>query len=101
MPDARTVRVDADIEWRVERTSSPAMLVAVCDGLGISVEAESEDEIPGLIPETMDLLMRDLHGDGELAGYLRARGLRSSRLPPRSARHVTFEVPWHLVPAAA
>ena len=32
MPEARKVRVDADIEWRVERTSSPPMLVAVCDG---------------------------------------------------------------------
>jgi len=97
----RTVTVDADLEWEVRPTSTPGRLSVSCDGLGIRVEAHDEAEIPGLIDESVDMLMRDLHEDGELASYLSERGLRASRIPVRTARNVSFVCPWHLVRAAA
>ena len=61
------------------------------------MEADSLDELHGLIPETIHLLMVDLLEDNELDRYLRDKGWQAVGVPASGDGDVEFDVPWYLV----
>jgi hypothetical protein len=65
------------------------------------MEADSLDELHGVIPEAIHLLMIDLLEDNELDKYLRERGWQALNMPSRPDGDVQFDVPWQLIAEGA
>jgi hypothetical protein len=97
MPTMAKVAIDARVIWRSFKSPTSPRIVAVCDELNLSLEADSEQELRTLIPEAMHLLMLDLFEDNEINAYLRERGWRAHNLPSMPDGDINFNVPFELV----
>lgn len=92
-----TVRINTRLEWQLKRTSQGGFL-AVCEPLGLALEADDEGEARSLIEEGLHYFFLDHLEDGTLDQFLQSKGWeRSSALP--MAGHepsdiVRFDVPW-------
>jgi hypothetical protein len=97
----QVVTIDATLVWNVERTPS-GNLVAACDEVGLTMQAESQDELASLIHEGLYALFADLLEDGELDAFLRARGwgVRAPLPLTMPEDGVQFDVPFRLERAA-
>jgi hypothetical protein len=94
MATVQTVKVEANVGWKVFQSPTSKRWIAVCDELNLCLEGESEMELRSLIPEALHLLMTDLLGDSELDRFLHERGWRALNLPARPVGEVKFDVPW-------
>lgn len=92
-----TIRLNANLMWTAERGAETNRWIGVCDPLGLSMEADSIDELHSLIPEAIHLLMVDLVEDNELDGFLQDRGWTARRDDVGSEFEV--DVPWMLAVA--
>ena len=72
-------RIQAEVVWRVGQDEESDKWVGYCEGLAITVQADSLDELHSLIPETMALLVQDLVEEGDLEEFLRLKGVRYSK----------------------
>lgn len=95
------VEIQTTVEWKVLRCQEN--LVAVCDLLGITLQAKDMDELQSLVGEAQHLLFIDLLEDGELPQFLHSRGWvprypLPSRMPDDG---IEFDVPFRLVQAQA
>lgn len=93
-----TIEVETAVQWIATRTPSGIWVVA-CDALGLTVEGKSQEEVPGLIKEALELLLLDLFEDNELDEFLRAQGwqaIGSSSIAP--GEKPEFEIPWEILP---
>jgi len=99
MPATRTiVNIEAkNVVWRVAISPTSRRHIAICDALSLTLEAKNREELHSLIPEAIHLLMIDLFAEDELDQFLRDRGWRAPKLPPRTQRNIEFKVPWELV----
>jgi hypothetical protein len=95
-----TITIQTQLVWACARTSI-GTVVASCDPIGLTVEAENETELPNVIAEAQHELMVDLFEDGELPRFLQDRGWQSNRpLPPIMPEGgVKFDVPFRVEPA--
>jgi hypothetical protein len=92
-----TVKIDANVPWRVAQSAATRRIIGVCDPLNLCLEADTEDELRSLIPEALHLLMTDLFEDQELAQFLKEKGWHAMNLPARPDGDVQFDVPWHII----
>lgn len=95
-----TIFINANLVWHAKQ-SDARHWIGVCDALNLAMEAESLDELHGLIPESIHLLMLDLLQDNELDAFLRERGWHASNIPAPTDDDVQFEVPWELIAEGA
>ncbi|MBA3526151.1 MAG: hypothetical protein H0T82_04440 [Sphingomonas sp.] len=89
------IRLNANIAWMAERGADSNHWIGICDVLGISTEADSLDELHGLIPEAIHLLMVDLVEDDDLDEFLQDRGWTASQ--EETDGDFEVKVPWFLV----
>ena len=94
-----TIHVKAQIMWAKKQVRSGTW-IAVCDALGLTIEAENEAELQSMIEETQHFLFLDLFEDGALDRFLRERGWTTTAPIPASSPEsgVRFDVPFELRP---
>ena len=93
------IQVQAALQWAGKQTER-GRWIAECVPLGISIEADSLDELHSLMAESTHLLFRDLVADNEFDQFLRERGWTAPVTHP-AAEEMDFRVPMELVVAAA
>lgn len=91
------IQMEVNLEWRLERTQR-GRLLAICDPLDLTLEADSQEEALSLINEGLHYFFLDHLADGTLQRFLVNKGWKvTSPLPdyePGDA--VTFDVPFSL-----
>lgn len=89
----------AKLQWVTLRgKSSKKRIIGVCEPMNLAVEADSLDELYGLIPETLHLMLFDLLVDNELDRFLREIGWQvQGEMPAKPTDDLRFNVPWQLV----
>jgi hypothetical protein len=97
-----TIQIDANIAWGMKRLPSGGY-IAVCDGLGLTVEAKDEPELRSMIEETLSILFLDIFSDGEMDQFLRSHGWMAKSPIPTEIQTgiengVQFDVPFELRP---
>ncbi|MFH1043515.1 MAG: hypothetical protein V1796_00260 [Pseudomonadota bacterium] len=98
----KIVQGKAQLQWRAERGISSDCWVGICDPMGLTIEANSLDELYGLIDETMQLVLTDILRDNELDQFLLERGWRVQNMPTVTRpEDVRFNVPWELIAESA
>lgn len=89
------VKVEATILWQFRSIGSGTRWMAVCEPLQLAVEALSRDELPGMINETLQLVLTDLLRENELDGFLREHGWTAKDLHKVGPTDdVEFDIPW-------
>ena len=92
-----TIHVESNLQWKAIHSES-GVWVAACEPLGVTMEADTLDELYEVIGESCSVLFLDLYEDDQLDSFLRSRGWSASDLPEStSGKPVEFEVPWNLV----
>lgn len=93
------VKIDANLQWRVQRTRSG--VVGTCEPLGLTLEASDETELRSLIPESLFNFFQIHFEDKTLESFLRRQGWSAhGALPPTPEASVQFDVPWDVVHAS-
>jgi hypothetical protein len=95
------IKVQATLQWFGKRAERTGRLIAVCDPLGIAVEADTEEELQSLMAETTHMLFVDLIEDDEFDQFLRERGWTANGRTQAPQEEVDIRVPMELVMAAA
>ena len=91
------IRMQSEIQWIATASEVPGLWVAHCKPLGISLTADSLDEMHSLIDEASQLLFLDLFEDNELDRFLTERGWESSIAPTDKTDDIEFLVPWNMI----
>src|SRR5258708_24071737 len=90
------IDVNGQVQGMVSRTGEPQHWLAVCDPLGLTMEAPSLDDLHASLSDAVQLLMADLLEAGELDGFLRNPAWRrlpdQSRAPPPGDARVALPV---------
>lgn len=92
------IQIDANLEWRLERTRR-GRLLAICEPLSLTLEADSEEEAMSLIKEGLHYFFLDHLIEGTLQRFLMLKGWRASAPLPEAytpGDAVTFQVPFSL-----
>lgn len=89
--------MESEIQWVATESSVSGLWVAHCEPLGISLTADSLDELHSLIDEACQLLFLDLFEDNELDEFLTERGWKSSAVPTENSDGIEFLVPWNMI----
>ena len=94
-----TIQVQAKVVWACTSTRR-GTVVAFCDPLGLTVEADDASELQSVIAEAQHVLMIDLLEDGELPRFLQDRGWTANRAIPQTIPEggVKFDVPFRVEP---
>jgi len=98
-----TIRIDANLEWRVHRGAT-GVFIGVCDAMGLAVEGDDQLELESVIAETLHFVFLDLLEDDLLERFLHDRGWRVASgvlRKPTPEDALRFDVPFRLVPAHA
>lgn len=90
--NVQVIQVQANIEWRFFRARG-GNWIAICDPLGLTVQADTYASLMDTIAETLNGMLHDLVVSNELERFLRDRGWQSSSIPPQS-EGVWFDVPF-------
>jgi hypothetical protein len=92
------VKLEATVQWMTRQSTTSTRWIGVCEPMRLSMEAESLDELHGVINETMQLLLTDLLRDNELDAFLRDQGWTAQNLPESASEDdVRFDVPWEMI----
>jgi len=96
------VDISGTVEWRVRRSAS-GHLIADCESLSLTLQADTQEELASLIGEAQHVLFMDLAEDGEFDEFLRRRGWRVLQPVPErpSESGVVFRADYNLVNANA
>jgi hypothetical protein len=98
----RQIEINGLVSWQFKQDSTSARLIAICDPLGLTVEADSHQELRENIEETMQLVMRSMLKSGDLDNFLRERGWTVASPAQQAAdEEVVFDVPIELIAARA
>ncbi len=92
------IHIEANLEWQLERTRRDRVL-AICEPLALTLEADSEEEAMSLIKEGLHYFFLDHLAEGTLAKFLMSKGWRvNAPIPPQytPGDAVTFDVPFSL-----
>lgn len=97
----QVIKIETRLQWMVTETAN-GRYVAFCDPIGLTTEGNDQVDLWMNIQESIQLLLNDLLKNGELEGFLRDRGWRST-LSDREQHDgrfpVPFEVPFELIAA--
>ena len=92
------IQVNGQVQWFARYSPSSRRWIGVCDPMRLTLEAETLDELHGVIEEGIQLMLRDLLEDNELEAYLREMGWSAAPIPHGQLPHnIEFDVPWQLV----
>lgn len=96
-----SIQINANLVWATARLPS-GVWIGICDPLGITVEADNEEDLRSVIQEAHHTLFVDLLEDGELAKFLADRGWKTQSPIPQAIPEegVRFEVPFRTVSAS-
>lgn len=92
------IQINANLEWQLARTQRGHFL-AICEPLGLTLEADSQEEALSLINEGLHYFFLDHLTDGTLPRFLASKGWSlNTPLPmhPEPGDAVTFDVPFSL-----
>ena len=98
--DMRVVRVQANLQWSVQRGKVGAW-VAICDPLKLTVQSETWAELMEDIGLTLNDILKDLLVSNELPKFLHERGWQLAGAMPTRPEDVRFDVPFFPVMAGA
>ncbi len=88
------VRIAGKIPWRYCHSSDTDKYIAVCDVLGLTIQAENYPELLEGMGEAVDETFRELLNTNDLENFLTERGWKSiSPLPKTKSKRVSFEIP--------
>lgn len=94
-------QLNAQVQWAVTRDDASKRWVAICDPMGITVEADSHTELRENITEAMNLILANLLRSGELDHFLRARGWQAQPMIEHVGEGIGdtpfFDVPIELI----
>jgi len=96
-PQEVTVEINATLQWVFFKDDASQRWIAVCDPLGLTIEAETHTELRENIEDGLNLLFLDLVRENEFEGYLRQRGWSVTGRHPAAGEKVRFDVPFELV----
>ena len=94
-PKAVTIKVEANLTWRVARDAQSGMFVGVCHELNLNALGETWLEFQEVANDAVTTLFLDLFEDNELDGFLSENGWRAEQLPP--GRAPEFDVPFNIL----
>lgn len=86
------VKIKGNVQWRAFRARG-GNWVAVCDPLGLTLQARTWADLAEDMAHTLNSIFRDLLRSGELERFLRDRGWQATDPIPRRPRDVWFDVP--------
>jgi hypothetical protein len=92
------IQIDANLEWHLERTQRGRLLVN-CEPLGLTLEADSQEEALSLISEVLHFFFLDHLAEGTLQRFLMNKGWSVTTPLPQHYEPgdaVTFDVPFSL-----
>jgi len=99
-----TIKINAQLAWQINRTAQGAVL-AICEPLGLVLEAADEAEAHSLIGEGLHYFFLDHLEEGTLERFLSSKGWAlGSPLPQHMTPGndpVRFDVPWSVEGARA
>jgi len=88
------VRIEARIAWKYCQDPKSSLWVGVCEPLALTVQAETHEELMGLMRGSVDDLFQDLLNDGELPQFMRERGWSAQSIPTKPPEDfVSFDLP--------
>jgi len=87
------VRVDANLKWAVMQGNG-GNWIAVCDPLGLTVQAETWADLMEDIGHTLDAMLKDLLSTHELDRFLSDHGWTPRAEIPARPEDVRFDVPF-------
>ncbi len=77
MPVVRVLKILTGFQWRLQAPNAKdGRVIAVCDKLGLTVEAEKPEELRETIDSATNLLFRDLMQEGELHRFCQERDIK-------------------------
>jgi hypothetical protein len=101
MKPENKIELGAMVQWTVSEYAD--CVVARCDPLGLTAYADTLDELPDIIEETLDDLFRNLIQEGILDEFLQKRGWTkrpSVKLPQMLESDTPLRVPWEIIQQA-
>ena len=97
------IQIDAELQWQLQRTRKGRIL-AVCEPLALTLEADSEEEAMSVIKEGLHYFFLEHWLEGTLQKFLQSKGWNvAGPLPtnPTPEDAVTFDIPISLRTAHA
>jgi hypothetical protein len=89
------IKLEANLEWLVGPVGQGSRWMAVCEPMDLAIEALTQEELPGMINETLQLVLTELLRENELDSFLTDRGWTARNLNSvQPDDDVEFEVPW-------
>lgn len=91
------IEIKTTIPWKLHYSAS-GQLIAECEPLGLTLQADDEEEMRSLINEAQHVLFLDLLEDGELPAFLSRHGWTPSQPLPAKVGDdgVLFSAPFKL-----
>lgn len=93
----RLIKIQGNVLWTSRKSTTSSHWIIDCAPLGLSLEADNQEEVPGLINEAMHLFLTDLLADNEFDDFLREQGWRVQGEMPTAPNGVEFDIPWELL----
>ena len=88
-----TIEVTSDLVWHVMQDPESLLFVASCDALGLSTRAVTFEKLYQQAFEYSENLLRELHAQGELDAFLKARNLQWEHRGRQTPTEITrFEI---------
>ncbi len=88
---------DTTVAWRAFRRSDTAPWVAICDSLRLTSQGDTWEELMQTCAEMVQVLLRDIYEEGDLARFLSERGWRPLvEIPAHSTDAVSFDIPMNV-----
>jgi len=87
------VRIDTTVNWKTLRAKG-GNWVAVCDPLGLTIQAETYVNLMEDIGFTLDAVLNDLLNSNELDTFLRDHGWELIGTIPARKTGIRFDVPF-------
>ncbi len=92
------VQVQAQVKWEFYQDQPSKRWIAVCNPLGITIEADTHTELRENIEDALRLFMRSTFEDGELERFLREHGWKALNIPANArANDIKFDVQIELI----
>lgn len=88
------VQIEANVPWKTVRAQG-GNWVAICDPLGLTVQAETYADLMEDIGLTLDALLKDLLRSNELERFLHDHGWRPLGRIPTRPEGIRFDVPFY------
>jgi len=91
------VRIETQVQWRSFRSKSGEW-IAICDPLGLTLEASTWAELMEDIADALNAMFRDLLRSNKLNQFLQSRGWQPLAKINMRPADVRFDIPFTVTP---